>query len=95
MSRAARIRVGSTWNRPSCSSRRALQVRVTPLPVWRTGLSLARAPAMDEAEMPAVVAGHHFEDDARLAVLARSQNDALIRPVHEERSIADELRPST
>jgi hypothetical protein len=55
----------------------------------------SRAPAVHEAEMPAMVAGHHFEDDARLAVLAGSQNDALISPVHEERSIADELRPST
>jgi hypothetical protein len=45
-------------------------------------LLLARAAAMDEAEMAPVIAGHQFEDDARFAVPARAEHDAVIRPLH-------------
>ena len=46
-------------------------------------LESLRAPAMDEAEMAAVLAGHQLEDDARLAVLADAEHDAFIGPLHD------------
>ena len=35
-----------------------------------------------DAEMAAVVLGHRFENDARLAMLAQADDDAAVRPVH-------------
>ncbi len=50
-------------------------------------LAGAGASAMDETEMAAVVARHQFEDDARFAVLANAEHDALIAPLHDRSDI--------
>jgi hypothetical protein len=49
-------------------------------------LLFSRAAAMHEAEVAPVLPGHQFEDDARLAVPARAEHHAVVRPLHEGNS---------
>src|SRR5262249_44827768 len=48
----------------------------------QNGPQLARAPAMDEAEMPAVPAREQLEHRARLGMRPHAQDHALVAPVH-------------
>ena len=43
---------------------------------------IAAATAAHEAEVPAALFGHHFKDQAGLAMPARAQNDAFVTPFH-------------
>ncbi len=42
----------------------------------------ARAPAMHQPEMPSVVPGHEFEDDAGLALTAQAEHQPVVGPLH-------------
>ena len=75
----------STLYSPRCSSSRARQVSETLLPGCSAGLSLGRAPATDEAEMAAMVAGHHLQDRGAFAMSLEADDRALVRPFHEDR----------
>lgn len=46
-------------------------------------LHTLRPAAPHEPKMPAVAWGHSFQDYAGLAVLARTQNDAFVLPLHQ------------
>src|SRR5215218_5876994 len=56
--------------------------RVDGVAGLKHGLEPPRAPAVDEAEMAAVFARHQFQDHPGLAVLAASQHDAVVGPLH-------------
>jgi len=45
-------------------------------------LLLGRAPAADEAEMAAMVAGHHLQDHGALAMAPDADDRALVAPFH-------------
>ena len=55
---------------------------IDPVAGLQHGLLLARAPAPDEAEMPAMQPRHHLKDGAGLAMLAGAENDSLVAPFH-------------
>jgi hypothetical protein len=48
------------------------------------GLHAPRAAALYETKMPAVLARHQLEDDARLPLPAKAEHNPLIRPVQTE-----------
>src|SRR5690606_21724919 len=63
---------------------------VYAVPGLKHRLEGLRATAMDQTEMPPVVTGHQLENDARFAVFAGADNDALVSPLHGIRLLAEE-----
>jgi hypothetical protein len=54
------------------------------VPGLKHGLHAPRAAALHETKMPAVIARHQLEDDARFPLPAKAEHDALVRPVQTE-----------